>query len=157
LKKGALQLREKLAKDRSFHNQIFQLQKRWLVKPSKTFKKHHINPNNFSANAVIGNTVPTIDLSNSNTILPIFSYTPVVILRTRDNKLDMQLPALCTYGKKVVLASRLIKNQTYSNFDQILESAQQSIFNLELFSLVSTIVLSDYMNSINTMYSLLSV
>jgi len=143
LKKGASQVREKLTKDRQFHNQIFQLQKRWLVKASKTKAKQVFSPIAYSSNAILGNASLIIDLSKSSTILPLYSYIPVVLLRSQDNELDMKIPAICNYGKRVILASRVIRDGIFSNFDQILESAQASVFNLELFDLFVACLMSN--------------
>lgn len=142
LKKGMEQIREKCEKDRDFHNQVFQLQKRWLIKPSKTFGRQVYDPRAYSSNAIIGNTVPIIDLGNTNAFFRLYGYIPVILLRTKDNKLDMKIPSICTYGKRVILASRLIKEQSFTNFDQILEAAQQSIFSLELFDLFTACLIS---------------
>ena len=133
LRKGVAQVREKLTKDRQFHNQVYQLQKKWLVKASKTSAKQA--PNAPSSNAVIGKASLIIDLSKSTTILPLYSYIPVALLRNQDNELDMVIPAICSYGKRVILASRAIRDGAFGNFDQILEAAQASVFNLELFDL----------------------
>lgn len=136
-------MREKLTKDRQFHNQIFQLQKRWLVKASKTNAKQVFSPIAYSSNAILGNASLIIDLSKSSTILPLYSYIPVVLLRSQDNELDMKIPAICNYGKRVILASRVIRDGIFSNFDQILESAQASVFNLELFDLFVACLMSN--------------
>nr|CAG4715000.1 unnamed protein product [Naegleria fowleri] len=129
LKTGKDQLSKRVTQTASFYQQLFQLQKKWKLKSFDTQ----------STNTII------LDLAFNFPAIKLYEYIPVKIIRKKNtNQIDAIIPAIATYGKRVLLSSVILKHypETLKTIDHVLDRAQQSIFYLELFDMLVNCVTS---------------
>ncbi|KAG2392355.1 hypothetical protein C9374_012607 [Naegleria lovaniensis] len=133
LKTGKDQLSKRVTQTASFYQQLFQLQKKWKL---KSFDAQN-------ANNII------LDLAFNFPAVKLYEYIPVKIIRKKNtNQIDAIIPAIATYGRRVLLSSVILKHypETLKTIDHVLDRAQQSIFYLELFDMLVNCVASKSKN-----------
>ncbi len=78
---------------------------------------------------------------------PLYQYIPVSLMRTLDNKIDLCIPAICTYGRRMILVDTLIDKVEGASYEvkvnKVLELAQNSVFVQELFDTVCVFLVFD--------------
>jgi hypothetical protein len=127
LQNGVKQATDRLAKERSFHQSLMQLQKDWTVSPNHQAthgRRKRVD-------------LYTIDLGSETSPLPQYKHVPVTVIRRHDNTLDLALSSLATYGRRVLLASAISQsNPTIENYSDILRNSQNSVLDQEIFDLL---------------------
>ncbi|KAL9645014.1 hypothetical protein ABK040_004507 [Willaertia magna] len=135
LRNGRDQLKKRTEFYSDYYQQLFQLQKKWKLKLFKDGSN---------------NSYVILDLAFNNVIIKSYEYIPVRVLRKKEVKeIDLIIPAVVTFGRKVILCSTILKHYSESlkTMDDVLECAQQSVFYLELFDLFVNCMMNSSNNS----------
>lgn len=176
LQKGADQARDRLTKDRINHQNLFILQNEFKLRTGTSV--HGLST--AGKRGVPYQNRHVIELSMSALNTQQHQIVPVAVIRKYDNELDLCVPSSTTNGKRELLVSSIINaknSSTTSSNDQvqngngtdetsskqseddqisILNNAQDSVFNQELFELLSnSCTIWSSTSSFKTLFSVL--